>query len=150
MGKNLKKRIAWNKGIKSSEIEKKKIGIGMRGIFNFVKDKKTKSILVRDFAYAEICREKSMSKPAIILYGSIIEEVLRYKLNSKAKFSSLIDKFKEKKGLDPSLIRKIDFIKDFRDYVHIFLEKQGNFEPTEGIASVAGETCKAVCEKFRN
>jgi hypothetical protein len=143
-------RTAWNKGISHGVIEKKKIGVGKKGLFNFVKDKKTKNILTRDCAYAEICIEQKMFKPAIILYGSIIEEILRDKLKSKDNFETLIDKIEKEKSIEPSLLRKIDFIRDFRNYVHIFLEKEGGFEPTEGVAQIAAEVCKSLSEKIKS
>lgn len=147
ISQKLKGKKAWNVGINRTKIDKKKIGIGIKGLFNFIKDKEAKDILVRDCAYAELCIEQEMFKPAIILYGSIIEEILRTLLSSDETFLKLIKEAREKNVLEDSLIRKIDFLRDFRDYVHIFLEKQGDFEPTEGIALVAAEICKSICKE---
>ena len=118
-------------------------------MFNFIKDNKTKTILKRDYAYAEICKEQEMFKPAIILYGSIMEEVLRTILLSKKEFLELIILAKEKRIIENHLATKIDFIRDFRNYVHIFLEKKKHFEPTGNIANVASEVC-AVLIKIAN
>lgn len=149
ISQKLKGRTAWNKEIGWGVIEKKKISISKKGLLNFIQDQKTKSILTRDYAYAEICKEQGMFKPAIILYGSIIEEILRYILKSEDNFSKLINKAQDKKLIEASLIRKIDFIRDFRDYVHIFLEIRGDFEPKKEIASIASEVCNSLCKKLK-
>jgi hypothetical protein len=146
---SIKGRAAWNKGISHEEITKKKIGISKKTLFSFIKDIKTRSILTRDYAFAEICREHKMFKPAIILYGSIMEEILRNILNSDKYYSDLITEGKVKNIIEPPLARKIEFIRDFRNYVHIHLEKKEDFEPNEEIASFASEVCQSLIKRAK-
>lgn len=135
---------AWNVGLPHGEITKEKISISKKRLFNFIQDKKIRGILTRDYAFAEICKKQEMFKPAIVLYGSIIEEILREILGSEKPFSELIVEARQKDFVKPPLARKIDFVRDFRNYVHIFLEIDEDFDPTEDIASVASEVCKSL------
>ena len=53
--------------ISEEEIEK---------IFDFIEDANLKNILIRDFLELEVCKNRNLSKSALVLCGSIIEALL--------------------------------------------------------------------------
>jgi hypothetical protein len=78
-------RKAWNKNKGWSELAKREIGIGKRGILKWVKDEKLQKIIRRDYAAAQLCEENGLFKPAIILYAGLLEALLRYKIEKTNK-----------------------------------------------------------------
>ncbi|MFH1305728.1 MAG: hypothetical protein ABIH74_04950, partial [Candidatus Omnitrophota bacterium] len=69
----------WLKIEEEYEISKKKFGMEI----NFVKGAHKRKIIFRDVEQAYILSKRGFNKPALILAGSIIEELLRLYLESK-------------------------------------------------------------------
>jgi hypothetical protein len=98
----------------------------------FVTDKRERDILFRDVEHAYLLSRNGLSKPAIILAGSVIEELLRLHLQAKGikppseKFEAYVRKCEEAGLLKSAISRLSDSVRHFRNLVHI--EK----EMTEG------------------
>ncbi len=112
---------------------------------NFIKDKFKRKILFRDIGQAYILAQDGFDKPALILAGSVIEELLRLYLvsnNIKLKdntFKSYIEKCEEH-GLLKSVIRQqTEVSRIFRNIVHLENEKEKkhSISPATAKGSVA-------------
>ena len=112
---------AWNK-IKN-EFGVSKIAFG-RKIY-FVKGKFKREIIFRDTLNAYMLAEKGFSKSAVILTGSIIEELLRLYLEcknihpSKNNFDEYIKLCESKGILKKGISRLSDSVRHFRNIVHL-------------------------------
>lgn len=137
------------RGIKKTRLQKEKISIGRKGIFQWIDDKDFVALLIRDFATASICFKDGLIKPAIILHAGILEAILKYRLRIDDTFENLINKAGEKKIIDDSSIHKLHTLRDFRNYIHLHRELKRDFELTNGIAQLAQETCILVVNELR-
>ncbi|GAJ22819.1 unnamed protein product, partial [marine sediment metagenome] len=70
---------AWAKIEKDFEVSKRAFGLKI----HFVKDRFKKDIIFRDIAQAYFFEQNSFNKPAVILAGGVIEELLRLYLKHK-------------------------------------------------------------------
>lgn len=109
---------------------------------NFVSDKFKKSAIFRDIEQSYSLANLGYSKPAVILAGSVIEELLRIYLNHKQiiparnNFDSYI-KACEDNGLIKSAIHRLtDSVRHFRNFVH--LEKEESKRTTISKATAKG------------
>jgi hypothetical protein len=147
--KNINKteRIAWNKNIPTSELHKREIGIGKRGILKWIKDENLQKIIRRDYATAQICEESKLFKPAIILYAGLLEALLRYKINKdkQEEFIDLIEKALQMKLISPTQASHMHTVRDFRNYIHIYKELSADLEIiNEGIAKLCRQLCDSI------
>lgn len=110
---------------------KRDYGITKRGFgkkFNFVKDKFKRKIIFRDVEQAYILADSGFSKPAVILAGGVIEELLRLYLEYKGirpankTFDSYIKTCKNNGLLKAAISRLTDSVRHFRNIVHLKME----------------------------
>jgi len=93
--------------------------------WNFVTDKYKRKIIFRDIEHAYILANQRFSKPATILAGSVIEELLRLYLESKNikptknTFEGYITICEQKKLLKSGIFRLSDSVRHFRNIVHL-------------------------------
>lgn len=106
----------------------------------FVKDSFKRSIIFRDIEQACFLSYNEYSKPALVLSGSIIEEILRLYLESKGfscsgkTFSEYL-KICDQNGLLKSSINKLsDSIREFRNIIHIEKERSKKFSISKATA----------------
>ena len=133
-------------------------------LFNFVSGK-LKPILTRDYRDAEFCYKNKRWKPAIVLYGSILEAILTYLLKKQKRvdlvkvrnninssrspnqrriprnlnrysFSDMID-VAEGLGIITSELGKADWIREYRNLIHPAAELRENIKPDENRASIS-------------
>ncbi len=104
-----------------------KNGFGRR--INFIKDPFKRTIIFRDVEQAFALASSGFSKPAVILAGSVIEELLRLYLEYK-NISPLSENFDgyirtcEQNGLlKDSVSRLSHAVRQFRNLVHLSAEK---------------------------
>ncbi len=151
--KNPKGRSVWNKGRHWSDLEKVRIGICTRGTFNWIDKEILREKAIRDYAIAQICEEKKLFKPAIILYAGLLEALLIYKMDSeyeKEDFEKLIDGAREQGLIKQGDADRMQMMRHFRNYVHIYKEVSENFTLNNGITETARELCNSVIETLRN
>ncbi|MBU1101961.1 MAG: hypothetical protein KKA84_16310 [Bacteroidetes bacterium] len=97
---------------------------------NFITDKDIRTIIFRDVEQAYYLYKNSIYKPAIILSGSVIEEILRQLLlaNSITPKNNSFDHYlkicQDNKILEVSVNRLLDSARHFRNYIHI--ENEGS------------------------
>lgn len=145
---NSRKEIVGNTGFVSplsksiwlaieSEYKETKRGLGKK--INFVKDAFKREILFRDIEQAYYLVNVGFSKPAVILIGGVIEELLRLYLKcknitpEKDDFNGYIKACENGRLLKSAIHKLSDFIRQFRNFVH--LEKEITSRNTISVAS---------------
>ena len=130
MESTLSSKKIWDEIQRDYGISKRAFGMK----FNFVTDPFRREIIFRDVEHAYILANNGFSKAAVILAGSVIEELLRLYLNYKCikptnnTFDSYIQTC-EKNGLLKTGISKLsDSVRHFRNIVH--LEKEESSQTT--------------------
>lgn len=104
-----------------------KIKFGRR--INFVKEKFKREVIFRDVGQAFYLAKNGFNKPAVILSGGVMEELLRLYLDShniksdKETFEKYIDACIENKLLESSVSKLSESIRYFRNIVHLEREK---------------------------
>ena len=121
---------------------------------NFVKDPFKKKIIFRDIGQAYLLAEKDFSKPAIILAGGVIEELLRLYLKfknikpSKNKFDEYIRSC-ENNGLFKKGISKLsDSLRHFRNIVHLENEVSKRYTISKATAKGAISSIFTISNDF--
>jgi hypothetical protein len=117
-----KSKNIWNDIEKDYDITKHMFGKKI----NFVSDKFKRQIIFRDVEHAYILANSGFSKPAVILTGGVIEELLslylhhkKVKLNRNNTFNSYIQICKNHGLLKGAIHRLTDSIRYFRNLVHL-------------------------------
>ncbi|OHB62488.1 MAG: hypothetical protein A2167_03405 [Planctomycetes bacterium RBG_13_46_10] len=120
------------------EISKKDFGKKIK----FVKDQFKRKIIFRDVEHAFILASQGFSKPALILAGGVIEELLRHYLEHKKikpkdeTFFNYIQACEDNGLLKRGVYRLTDSIRDFRNLVH--LENEETKRHTVSTATAKG------------
>jgi hypothetical protein len=120
----------WSEIEKEYEMGKRVFGKKIK----FVKDKFKRKIIFRDVAQSFKLVNTGFPKPALILAGGVIEELLRLYLDDKGvktdknNFDSYIKKCEESKLLKSPIGHLNQAVRHFRNMVH--LEKEETQETT--------------------
>ena len=115
----------WNDIERDYGMSKKALGKKI----NFVTDKFKRKVIFRDIEQAYTLSNYGFSKPAAILAGGVIEELLRLYLNkqkikpSSYTFDSYIRACEDKKLLKSGIRKLTDAFRYFRNTVHLSIEK---------------------------
>jgi len=110
---------------------------------NFVTDPFKRKILFRDVEHAYVLANLGFSKPAVILAGSVIEELLRIYLEHKHispkrnSFDSYIKACDENRLLKSAIHRLADSLRHFRNLVHLENEKSSRETISKATAKTA-------------
>lgn len=110
-----------------SEFGITKVGFGRK--INFITDTFKRDIIFRDVEQAFVLASSGFSKPAVILAGGVIEELLRLYLQYKqikpikGDFDGYIQTCEQKKLLEVGISRLSDSARHFRNLVHLSKEK---------------------------
>jgi len=141
----------------------------MKNNFEFILTEKFNSILNRDYEDADKALESGLFKSAVILYGGVVEGVLKYLLLTKVndrKFQEALNKLKISKTRSYyKRIKKLKFheviilankiklikepggpflVKNFRNFVHIFKEIEENIEINKAEAETAKKFTNSI------
>jgi hypothetical protein len=122
---SLKNNEIWSEIEKEYDLTKRAFGIKI----NFVSDKFVREIIFRDVGQAYMLAKIGFPKPAVILAGSIIEELLRLYLKhrkitiSNKTFDGYIQACKDNKLLKSAVYSLTDSVRHFRNHVHLAKEK---------------------------
>ena len=122
---------------------------------NFVSDSFKKKIIFRDVEHAFVLASQGFSKPALILAGGVIEELLRLYLehkNIKPKNKRFVDYTKacEDNGLlKRGVSRLSDSIRDFRNLVHLDNEKTKRHTVSKATAKGAVSSILTIANDFQ-
>ncbi len=134
---------------KSDEIDYRKIA-GSRA-FDFVSNQKLRLLLQRDYQYARKCLHNKLWKPAIILYGSLIEAVLRENTNTDT-FELALEKSLKDRTISGIDFHKLHVVRDSRNYVHIHkeLEESESKIINDYWAKTLSDMCESLLKKFKS
>jgi hypothetical protein len=122
---------------------------------NFVKDPFKRKILFRDVEQAFVLASQGFSKPAIILAGGVIEELLRLYLEHKNiqaqgdKFFQYIDACEKKGIMKPAISKLTDSVRDFRNLVHLKNEKEKRHTISMATAKGAVSSIFTIANDFQ-
>lgn len=122
---------------------------------NFVSDSFKRKIIFRDIEHAFVLALQGFSKPALILAGGVIEELLRLYLEHKnikpkcEKFFSYIDACKDNGLLKRGVSRLTDSVRDFRNLVHLANEKTKRYTLSKATAKGAVSSIFTIANDFQ-
>lgn len=114
----------------------KEYGISKRAFckkINFVKDDFKREVILRDLGQAYYLAFNGFNKPAVILAGGVIEELLRLYLENKGikskkdTLESYIITCAEKGILKKAIQKLADSVREFRNLVHLQREKSPRY-----------------------
>jgi hypothetical protein len=111
----------------NSEYDVSKKDFGKK--INFVSDPFKRKIIFRDVEHAFVLASQGFSKPALILAGGVIEELLRLYLEYKGikpkgnRFVDYIEACDKNNLLKRGVSRLTDSVRDFRNLIHLENEK---------------------------
>lgn len=129
---------AWDNIKKEYEVNKRTFGKKI----NFVTDPFKRKIIFRDVEQAYLLAKYGFAKPAVILAGSVIEELLRIYLEYKNirlnrnSFDSYIQSCENNRLLKAAISKLTDSVRHFRNLVH--LEKESSSRATISKATAKG------------
>jgi len=123
--------------------------IAGKRVFDFIEKKDLRLLLQRDYSSAKKCLKSNLWKPTIILYGSLIEAILREMTNTKT-FAEAITKAYEKGIIGEKEYHKIHLIRDLRNFVHIHKELEEKEEINDYWAKTFSDICETIIKKFRS
>jgi len=122
---------------------------------NFVSDSFKRKNVFRDVEHAFVLASQGFSKPALILAGGVIEELLRLYLereNIKPKNKKFVDYIKACKDnglLKRGVFRLTDSIRDFRNLVHLDNEKTKRHTVSKATAKGAVSSIFTIANDFQ-
>ncbi len=110
---------------------------------NFVSDSFKREIIFRDVEHAYVLASEGFAKPAVILAGGVIEELLRLYLKHKNiatsdnTFNEYIRACKQNKLLQTGIRKLSDSAREFRNFVHLSKESAKKHTITKAAAKGA-------------
>jgi hypothetical protein len=136
-----------------SEYECSKLELAKK--INFVKDDFKRKIILRDVEHAFVLASHGFAKPAVILAGGVIEELLKEYLRHKKvqpkgdRFTDYIKACENNRLLKLGVSRLGDAIRDFRNLVHISGEKSRRHTITMATAKGAVSSIFTIANDFQ-
>ncbi len=121
---------------------------------NFVTDKYKRKVIFRDVEQAYILAKNGFYKPAIILAGGVIEELLRLYLKSKNvkpsknTFEEYVKACESKGILKSAISRLSDSLRHFRNLVHLEKEESQKSAISKAIAKGAVSSIFTIANDF--
>ena len=135
-----------------SEFGTTKMGFGRR--INFIRNPFKRKIIFRDVEQAFVLASLGFSKPAVILAGSVIEELLRLYLEYKKinpikdNFDGYIKTCEQNKLLEVGISRLSDSTRHFRNLVHLSKEKSDKDTTSKSKAKGAVASIFTIADDF--
>jgi hypothetical protein len=132
------------------EIKKRVFGKSI----NFVTSKYTRVVIFRDIEQAHILASQGFPKPAVILVGGVIEELLRQYLEYKKispiskDFAGYIKTCEQKGLLKKGISRLSDSVRHFRNLVHLAEEKTKKHTISKATAKGAVSSIFTIANDF--
>lgn len=129
-----------------------KRGFGRR--INFITDPFKRTVIFRDVEQAFVLASSGFSKPAVILAGSVIEELLRLYLQHKNvpplsdNFDGYIKACEQHGLLKDSVSRLSDSVRHFRNLVHLSKEETNKHTISKSTAIGAVSSIFTIANDF--
>jgi len=140
----------WDEIEKDFDISKRAFGKKI----DFITDVFKRKIIFRDIGHAYVLANLGYSKPAVILAGSVIEELLRLYLFAKKikpenkTFDSYIQTCEQNGLLKSGISRLTDSVRHFRNVVHLQKEKNSKITISKATAKGAVTSIFTVANDF--
>ncbi|HAJ27330.1 MAG TPA: hypothetical protein DCG53_08845 [Syntrophus sp. (in: bacteria)] len=140
----------WDEIEKDFDISKRAFGKKI----NFVTDKFKRKIIFRDIGHAYGLANLGYSKPAVILAGSVIEELLRLYIvhkniqSAKKTFDSYIQTCEQNGLLKSGISRLTDSVRHFRNVVHLQKEISSKITISKATAKGAVTSIFTIANDF--
>ncbi len=121
---------------------------------NFIADIHIKKAIFRDIEHAYVLSKNGFPKPAVILAGSVIEELLRQYLRSKnvsptqQSFDGYIKACTDNRLLESGISRLSDSVRCFRNLVHLANEKSARITLSKATAIGAVSSIFTIANAF--
>lgn len=121
---------------------------------NFVSDNFKRDIIFRDVEHAFLLASHGFSKPAVILAGGVIEELLRLYLEHKNispmsnNFDGYIKTCADKGLLKSGISRLSDSVRHFRNLVHLSKEETKKYTISKSTAKGAVASIFTIANDF--
>ena len=142
----------WKEIEENYDMSKRKFG---RLIF-FIEDIQLRKIIFRDISHAYFLSVNGFNKPAGILAGSIIEELLKQYLQfnhiqvkANERFNDIINKCKSNNLIIEEIKNVSNALRHFRNYVHIGKEKEMDYTISKPVAKSSVANIFAIAERFK-
>jgi len=122
---------------------------------NFVSETFKRKIIFRDVEHAFVLASEGFSKPALILAGGVIEELLRLYLKHKGikpkdnRFVDYIEACENNRLLKCGVSRLTDSIRDFRNLVHLSNEETNRYTISKPTAKGAVASIFTIANDFQ-
>ena len=122
---------------------------------NFVSNSFKRKIIFRDVEHAFVLASQGFSKPALILAGGVIEELLKLYLEHKDikpksnKFVDYIKACEDNDLLKRGVSRLTDSIRDFRNLVHLVNEETKRHTVSKATAKGAVASIFTIANDFQ-
>ena len=138
-----------------SEFGRTKVWFARR--INFIKDPFKRTIIFRDVEQAFILASSGFSKPAVILAGGVIEELLRLYLKQqgispqkplKEDFNGYVKTCEDKGLLKAGISRLSDSVRHFRNLVHLSKEETKRHTISKSTAKGAVASIFTIASDF--
>lgn len=129
-----------------------KIKFGMN--IKFMKDPFKRKIVFRDIAQAYYLAKMGCYKPAVILAGGVIEELLKCFLETKAvkpkqdSFAEYIKCCEQNRLLKSQMNKLSDSVREFRNLVHLSKEQSEKYTLSKATAIGAVSTIFTIANDF--
>jgi hypothetical protein len=118
--------------------------------FDFIKNTDLKYLLSRDYKTAKNCLANGLWKPSIILYGSLIEAILRERTETDY-FDKALDVALNKKMISETEFHQIHVVKNSRNFVHLHKELEDKVKVINDYwAKTLSDICESLIKRFRN
>lgn len=121
---------------------------------NFVSDNFRRKIIFRDVEHAFLLSSSGYSKPAVILAGSVIEELLRLYLAHKNitprrnTFSEYIEACQQNRLTKKGIFSLSNSVRYFRNLVHLSAEKEKRYSLSKAKAKGAVASIFTIANDF--
>lgn len=116
--------------------------------FDFINNGKLNLLLQRDYKSAKTCLKNELWKPSIILYGSIIEAILR-EITGAGTFNEALEMGYQQKLISEKEYHKIHMVRNLRNFVHLHKELSEGEEINEYWAKTFADICESFIKRFR-
>jgi hypothetical protein len=136
-----------------SEYDESKKSFGKK--INFVKDGFKRKVIYRDIQQAFVLARAGFNKPAVVLAGGVIEELLRLYLNYKGlappnnKLDSYIKACEDNGLLKEAISKLADCVREFRNIVHLEREGSARYTIQKATAKAAVASIFTIANDFR-
>ena len=147
---NLRTSEIWAEIAKEYDVSKLTFAKKIR----FVSDAFKRKVIFRDIEQAYILASSGFSKPAVILAGSVIEELLRIYLKHKNirptnnNFDSYIKACEQNGLLKSAIYRLTDSVRHFRNVVHLEKENSSRISISKATAKGAVASIFTIVNDF--